>query len=65
MAERERRLSSGRRVSTSKEALIRSRRRSEIIHQLSRAYAGQPQKSELRTLKRMKAKFRSTLSERW
>jgi len=64
-AAREMGLSRSRLVSYALEAYLRSRRRDRMTAQLNQVYAGEPHPSEARTLKRMKAKFRPTIKERW
>jgi antitoxin MazE6 len=44
---------------------LRRRRQQEVVEQLNRVYAGKPDTAGRRTTLRMKAKFRSTLKERW
>ena len=46
------------------EDYLRNRRHERILAQLNRVYA-EPDPAEGRTTARMKAKFRSTLKERW
>ena len=47
------------------EAYLRHRRQEEMIEQLNRAYAGKPDPANAPTLKRMKARFRQTIKDRW
>jgi hypothetical protein len=44
---------------------LRRQREREIGEQLNRVYTGQPDSSGRRTTARMKAKFRSTIKDRW
>ena len=41
------------------------RRREEIVGQLNRVYAREPERSERQTAARLKAKFRATIRDRW
>jgi metal-responsive CopG/Arc/MetJ family transcriptional regulator len=58
-------LSRSRLFSLALEAYLRHRRQEETVEQLNRAYAGKPDPASAATLKRMKAKFRSTIRDRW
>jgi metal-responsive CopG/Arc/MetJ family transcriptional regulator len=44
---------------------LRRRRQQEVAEQLNQVYTGKPDPSEQRTTAHMKAKFRSTIKERW
>ena len=44
---------------------LRRRRQHEVAEQLNRVYSGKPDLPGQRTTARMKAKFRSTIKERW
>ena len=58
-------LSRSRLVSVALEAFLRYRRQEQMLEQLNRAYGGEADPADLRTAKKMKAKFRSTIKERW
>jgi Arc/MetJ family transcription regulator len=58
-------LSRSRLFSIALEAYLRHRRQEETLDKLNRAYAGKPDPANGRTLKRMRAKFRSTIRDRW
>jgi hypothetical protein len=62
---REMGLSRSRLFSLALEAYLRHRRQEEIVEQLNRAYSGKPDPASAPTLRRMKAKFRSTIRDRW
>lgn len=63
-AAREMGLSRSRLIATALEAYLRRRRQDEITARLNEVYA-EPDPAEARTLKLMKAKFRSTIKESW
>jgi metal-responsive CopG/Arc/MetJ family transcriptional regulator len=44
---------------------LRRRRQAEVAEQLNQVYTGKADLPERRTTARMKAKFRSTIKERW
>jgi len=58
-------LSRSRLFSLALENYLRQRRQEQMIEKLNQVYAGEPNPSDLRTAKRVKAKFRSTITERW
>ena len=58
-------LSRSRLFSLALENYLRQRRQEEMIGRLNKVYAGEPDPVDLRTAKRMKAKFRATIRERW
>ena len=58
-------LSRSRLFSLALQDYLRQRRQEEITEQLNRVYAGGPDASERRTTARMKARFRSTIKDRW
>jgi predicted transcriptional regulator len=58
-------LSRSRLIALALEAYIRQRRQEETTEQLNRVYAGPPDAPEHGTTKKMKAKFRTTIRERW
>jgi metal-responsive CopG/Arc/MetJ family transcriptional regulator len=58
-------LSRSRLVSDALRAYLRARRRDKMVTQLNRVYSGEPDPSEVRLRTRMKAKFRSTIKDRW
>jgi metal-responsive CopG/Arc/MetJ family transcriptional regulator len=58
-------LSRSRLIALALEAYIRQRRQEETTEQLNRVYAGPPDAAERATPKKMKAKFRSIIRERW
>jgi metal-responsive CopG/Arc/MetJ family transcriptional regulator len=58
-------LSRSRLFSVALEAYLRDRRQQETLERLNQAYAGKPDSANRETLKRMKAKFRSTIRDRW
>lgn len=62
---REMGLSRSRLFSLALEAYLRHRHQEEIIEQLNRVYTGKTDPASEPTLKRMKAKFRSTIRDRW
>jgi metal-responsive CopG/Arc/MetJ family transcriptional regulator len=62
---REMGLSRSRLFSLALEAYLRHRRQEEMTERLNRAYAEGPDQTDARTTKRMKAKFRSTITEKW
>ncbi len=44
---------------------LRNRRHEKIVEELNRVYGGEPEKAATPQAARMKAKFRSTIQERW
>ena len=58
-------LSRSRLFSVALEEYLRRRRQEATVQQLNRAYAGQADATEQRLTARMKAKFRSTIKDRW
>src|SRR5258707_196118 len=62
---RETGLSRSRLFSLALEAYLRCRRQEEMTDQLNRVYADESGQADTRTTKRMKAKFRSTVTEKW
>ena len=58
-------LSRSRLFSLALEAYLRHRDQEEIMEKLNRAYATKPDPAHAPTLKRMKAKFRQTIKDRW
>jgi Arc/MetJ family transcription regulator len=58
-------LSRSRLFSVALREYLHHRHAQEMIEQLNRAYGGDPDPAEQRTVGRMKAKFRSALKERW
>jgi metal-responsive CopG/Arc/MetJ family transcriptional regulator len=57
-------LSRSRLIATALAAFLRTRRQEEITARLNEVYA-EPDPAEARTLKLMKAKFHSTIKDRW
>jgi metal-responsive CopG/Arc/MetJ family transcriptional regulator len=58
-------LSRSRLIALALEAYIRQRRQEEITERLNRVYGGGQDAFEQATTRKMKAKFRSTVRERW
>ena len=58
-------LSRSRLIALALEAYIRQRRQEEITEQLNRVYSGEPDPAERALTKKMKAKFRSVIRDRW
>jgi len=58
-------LSRSRLFSLALEDYLRHRRQEQMLEQLNQAYSDQPNPTEARTVRRMKAKFRSTIKDRW
>jgi metal-responsive CopG/Arc/MetJ family transcriptional regulator len=58
-------LSRSRLFSIALEAYLRDRRQQETLERLNRAYAEKPDPASRTTAKNMKAKFRSTIKDRW
>ena len=58
-------LSRSRLFSVALREYLRHRHAQETIEQLNRVYAGDADPAEQRTVKGMKAKFRSVVKERW
>lgn len=58
-------LSRSRLFAVAVEDYLRRRRANEILDQLNRVYGGDPEVEERRTMAKMKAKFHSTIKERW
>ncbi|MGD0872394.1 MAG: hypothetical protein ABSB88_22825 [Bryobacteraceae bacterium] len=58
-------LSRSRLISLALEAYLRRRRLEETTERLNRVYGGEPDAIEQVTTKKMKAKFRTTIRERW
>ena len=62
---RQMKVSRSRLISRALQAYLDQRRQQQIIHQLNRVYAGKPEAADAGVTKKMKAKFRSTVRERW
>jgi metal-responsive CopG/Arc/MetJ family transcriptional regulator len=58
-------LSRSRLFSLALEAYLRHRRQEEMIEKLNQAYATKSDPANAVTVKRMKAKFRQTIKDRW
>lgn len=58
-------LSRSRLFSIALEAYLRDRRQQETLERLNLAYAGKPDPASRATQKKMKAKFRTTIRDRW
>ena len=58
-------LSRSRLFSLALQDYLLQRGREQTLERLNRVYAGEPDAEEKRTRARMKAKFRSTIRERW
>jgi hypothetical protein len=58
-------LSRSRLFSIALEAYLRDRRQQETLERLNLAYPGKPDLANRTTLKKMKAKFRTTIRDRW
>lgn len=58
-------LSRSRLFSVALEAYLRSREQEKMIEQLNQVYSDQTEPAKRRTTKVMKAKFHSTIKDRW
>jgi metal-responsive CopG/Arc/MetJ family transcriptional regulator len=58
-------LSRSRLFSLALEAYLHHRNQEETLEKLNRAYAAKPDPAHAPALKRMKAKFRQTIKDRW
>ncbi|HUI78247.1 MAG TPA: hypothetical protein VLY24_10030 [Bryobacteraceae bacterium] len=58
-------LSRSRLFSLALQGYLRQRQQKELLEQLNRVYASDPDLPEQRTAAKMKAKFRRTIKERW
>jgi len=64
-AARAMKLSRSRLFSLALEEFLRRRYQEKMIEQVNQAYSDHPRAGEARAVKRMKAKFRATIKDRW
>lgn len=64
-AAREIGVSRSRLFSLALEDFLRNRRNGQIVEQLNKTYGGEPTAAERQTVAKMKAKFRTTIKDRW